>query len=212
MLPIRKTCITICIGILSLSTLAHCASAPAGYEHSKRYLIAVLRVENRSGEKSAQEFLESVRGILVNELISSGRVRLIERDRVDVVFKEQALGQTGLIETDSAMRVGQLLGAQAVLLTRISALKTEESQTQMADARATTLSVKATLDTRLVHCETGEILAASDQRHEDSARAFEAGRGDVKAGSINKKALVGEVLQTGGRALARKLIGSIPAK
>ncbi len=199
------------VALIPLALLV-CASTPTAYPHAKRYLVAVMRVENQTAEKDVEPYLESVRSILISELVAGGRLRLIERDRVDVILKEQALGKTGLVETDSAMRIGRLLGAQAVLLVRVSALKGEPNVTTAGDASYRTLTVQASLDARLVHAETGEILAASEERSAETAREFSAGKDDVRTGRIDRPALTGHVLENGARLLARKLSALVPQK
>ena len=210
--PSRNVSAPVTALLLVLASHFGCASGMKAHPYARRYLVAVMQIENHAVEKDAEPFLESVRSILITELISSGRLRLIERDRVDVIVREQVLGKTGLIETDSAMKVGRLLGAQAVLLARVNALKIEKNATTFGDARASSLTIQASLDARLIHAETGEILAASEERFTDTSREFRAGQDDIRTGNIDRKVLVGHVLENGARALARKLAALVPQR
>ena len=71
-------------------------------------------------------------------------VKVIERARITEIFKEHALSQTGLANPESEAKVGKLLGADYVLLTRINYL-----------------GLRAVCHSRLVDCATGVILSAA---------------------------------------------------
>jgi hypothetical protein len=53
---------------------------------------------------------------LMMALSATGRVELVERNRLDAVTKEQKLGATGLIDDATAASIGNIAGAQAALV------------------------------------------------------------------------------------------------
>jgi curli biogenesis system outer membrane secretion channel CsgG len=57
-----------------------------------------------------------VAGILAAELGKLNNVQIIERSRLEKVLNEQALQQSGLVDTDTALRLGKLAGADAVII------------------------------------------------------------------------------------------------
>ena len=61
-----------------------------------------------SWERSVPEFLKS-------ELSHSEKIVIVERQQLETVLQEQALSMTGLIDSTTAQKVGQLLGAEFVL-------------------------------------------------------------------------------------------------
>ena len=54
--------------------------------------------------------------ILTHHLIQDGTFRLVERNELQRILDEQKLGQTGAVESETAARVGQILGARFVAL------------------------------------------------------------------------------------------------
>src|SRR4051812_13397013 len=65
-------------------------------------------------------------------LSEAPQLTLLERARIDAVLKEQALGQGGLVDPATAARVGQLLGAQVVVIGRLAPTRTGLSATLRA--------------------------------------------------------------------------------
>ncbi|MCB1179589.1 MAG: hypothetical protein KDK36_18565, partial [Leptospiraceae bacterium] len=93
------------------------------YPHNKRYLVAVLQIENKTDNHIPKDTLDSVQLQITNGLVSYKRIRLLERDRIDAILKEQKLSQLGIIDGNEAIKVGKLLGADAVLIGEISGIK-----------------------------------------------------------------------------------------
>ncbi len=80
--------------------------------------------------------------LLKTELSILGGITVVQRSKIDAVLREQALGQTGVIGTDHAQRVGKLLGAEFVL--------TGEINRNAGRIR---------IDVHMTHAETGEVFA-----------------------------------------------------
>lgn len=59
-------------------------------------------------EKSIPEFLKS-------ELSKSDKIVIVERRQLEAVLQEQALSMTGLVDSSTAQKVGNLLGAEFVI-------------------------------------------------------------------------------------------------
>jgi hypothetical protein len=56
-------------------------------------------------------------------LSATGRVELVERNRLDAVSQEQKLGASGLIDDATAASIGNIAGAQAVLVGTLTSFK-----------------------------------------------------------------------------------------
>jgi TolB-like protein len=80
--------------------------------------------------------------MLTTSLINWGTYRVIERRQIDRVLQEQALGQSGALEPETASAVGNLLGVSAVVVGNISKPAAFEA------------------DARILSVATGEALAA----------------------------------------------------
>jgi len=53
---------------------------------------------------------------LMIALSATGRVQLVERNRLETIYQEQKLGATGLIDDETAASVGNIAGAQAAIV------------------------------------------------------------------------------------------------
>jgi TolB-like protein len=77
--------------------------------------VAIADFENNSDtfyldtwEKSIPEFLKS-------ELSRSDKITVVERRQLESVLSEQALSMTGMVDSSTAQKVGNLLGAEYVI-------------------------------------------------------------------------------------------------
>ena len=84
--------------------------------------------------------------ILSERASHNDRVKVVERVRIKAVFDELLLGDTGPVSEDTAIKIGNLLGANVLLL---------GSAISNGDHRIVTL--------RLVKVETGEIFGGSTE-------------------------------------------------
>lgn len=77
-------------------------------------VIAVLAFDNNSIGKDAKDFDgigKGVMDLLITDLASNPKVRVVDRDRVQQLLAEQNLTKSGAIDAESAVKVGKLLGA-----------------------------------------------------------------------------------------------------
>jgi TolB-like protein len=90
------------------------------------------------------QFTKNLQEKLFTDLVQKG-MQVVERDQLERVLKEQKLGYSGLINLNSAKKVGELLGAEGMVLGTISDLGNSVS-----------------INARLVDLETGNSLAAAE--------------------------------------------------
>lgn len=102
--------------------------------------LLVLPLPYADGVPSAEGALLGER--IVTALSSLDGVRLVERAQLDRVLEEQRLSASGLVNPASAVRVGQLLGAAAIL-----------------SGTVTDLGENLEVHTRITATETGEVLS-----------------------------------------------------
>lgn len=87
---------------------------------------------------------------IVDELVRSGRYRVLERSLVDRILEEQKFQNSGVVDTDQAARIGRLLSARLVI-------------TGMAYGRPD----GADLFIRLIDVESGVILKSAHRQVRD---------------------------------------------
>jgi TolB-like protein len=89
----------------------------------------------------------SAEGALIAERISTALsgmagVRLVDRTQLDTIMAEQRLSASGLVNPESAVKVGQLLGASAIV-----------------SGTVTDLGENLEIHTRVIATESGEVLS-----------------------------------------------------
>lgn len=84
----------------------------------------------------------AVSELFMEEFHKTGKFKLIERSQLDAVLKEQKLGLSGAVDTETAARIGKVLGARLLLIGSVSKM-----------GKAYQISA------RLVDAETAEIIA-----------------------------------------------------
>lgn len=109
-----------------------------------RRRIVVLPFRNLSQQPADNWLSESFSESLMMGLSQSPGLRLIERSEIQAVLKEQALMQSVLADPAQAPQLGQLMGAEYIVVGHFQRI---ESQLQA--------------QVRLVNVSTGEVASAS---------------------------------------------------
>ena len=108
--------------------------------------LAILPFENNSVTDSDRfaPLSKGLAAMIITDLNKSGtRLKLIERDKIQSLLKEIALSQSGSIDGSTAVRVGKILGAQAI-----------------AFGSFMVLGKSMRIDVRIIKVETGELIMA----------------------------------------------------
>ena len=77
--------------------------------------MAVLYFNNRSGDAALNPLQKGLTVMLISDLARLQIMPLIERAELQALVEEIGLGQSGLVEPDSAPRIGRLLGAKYIV-------------------------------------------------------------------------------------------------
>lgn len=174
-----------------------------------RPIAAVMPFEYHVDEHP--EFQKATSGIadaLAVDLLKTNKIRLVERSRVDTVLKEAVLGQSGVVDGDTAAKIGKQLGAQQVILGSIVALSVREEGRSVKIAEKTTRYVEIEAQARLVDVETGELLATGKAVNKVSSAEKHAFGG--KIGKLaTSESLVQQALAGLGEKLAKDLAKGI---
>lgn len=109
--------------------------------------LAVFSFDEVNPSQAAPGWGAALAEMLTTALINSGHYRIIERQQLEKVLEEQALGQSGALDAETAVVVGKLMSLDAIVVGSVSTL---------------TSAVEA--DARILHVETGEALAATHSR------------------------------------------------
>ncbi len=102
----------------------------------------------------------------VTELTRSGRVSIVERDRLGDVLKEYDLSEVGMADQATAVKAGKLLSAQMLLFGIVDYYEQDISVSPIPYTtrvrRTGRISIGATI--RLVSTETGRVVSAEAAR------------------------------------------------
>ncbi|HYS07616.1 MAG TPA: CsgG/HfaB family protein [Myxococcales bacterium] len=76
--------------------------------------VAIAEVTTRGN--ASPDLASDVDGALTDQLVADGRFRVVERQQLAKVMKEQALAQSGVLSDEVQVKVAQLVGARFIVL------------------------------------------------------------------------------------------------
>jgi TolB-like protein len=91
---------------------------PAIMPAQAKPVVAVLYFDNTSIGKDRADYDGVGKGIaelMVNDLLANPNVRVVERERVQAVLMEQNLVKSGSVDANTAIKLGQIIGAQYMI-------------------------------------------------------------------------------------------------
>ena len=109
--------------------------------------LAILPFENNAvtDQKMYEPLSQGLAAMLITDLKLAGTsLKLIERAQIAALLKEAALGQSGMVDSATAVQAGRILGAQSIAFGAFMVLG--------GDVR---------LDARIINVETSECLMAA---------------------------------------------------
>jgi len=127
--------------------------------------IAVTKFDNKTqGVWGNWNIGEGMAEMLTTELMKTGRFVVIERQALQDVVDEQKLGQSGLVQKETASKIGQILGAQIVIRGIVSEFEQNESGGGKGislfgvSVGSKSSNAHVAVDIRLIDTTTGQIL------------------------------------------------------
>jgi TolB-like protein len=112
---------------------------------------------------------------LTHEIVEAGKLKVVERSRIDRVMKEQQFSQSGAVDADSAARIGKLLAVDAVIIGTI---------------RVTDTGIE--FIARMIQSESGMIVSSTDERLKSVAQTTPQQKdATVKDPDIDKSSIPG---------------------
>jgi len=117
----------------------------AALERTNCDSIAVFEFNNNYS-KETENLALSIRERLFVDLIADKGICVVERARLDAVFKELKLEMSGAVDPQTAAKIGRLLGARWALYGSLNKAGDGDAQ----------------LDARVVNVESGEVLKGSE--------------------------------------------------
>ncbi len=114
--------------------------------------IAVFPLRDSNTKTERSKVGDSITEMLVTALIRTGRFRILERSQLDKILEEQSLGQSGIIDRQTAVQAGKLAGVDAIVIGSVSWLKS-----------------RIELDARIILPASGEAVGAAAAAAEEES-------------------------------------------
>ena len=160
------------------------------------------------------EFANSAGGLadsLAGALVRTGRLRLVERQRVEEVLQEVQRGMTGAVDSATAAKIGRQLGAETVVIGAVVSVAVLEESRSMIFAEKADRWVEVVVEARMVTVETGELIASGKAIGKGMSKQRQAFGGQI--GKLAEpQALFQKALQNVGDELAKTLVRSVPPR
>lgn len=115
----------------------------------------------------------SASDILTTELFKTGAFIIIERAQLDQVLKEQGLGQSGVVNPETAAQAGKILGLNAIVTGSVSQFGVSTGGSDFGVYKQKVQTAKCVVDVRVVDVTTGQLLFAESGRGEFERKAQE---------------------------------------
>ncbi|MCP3942836.1 MAG: hypothetical protein GY710_15305 [Desulfobacteraceae bacterium] len=103
---------------------------------------------------------------LVEEVVINAGIKTIDRQHLDQVIQELQLHQTALINKQSKIKLGKLLGANTLLQTSIDDIRIKNSHFKGYGTEVKTKEVTIVVSLSLVSVETGDKLFSTRRKSE----------------------------------------------
>jgi curli biogenesis system outer membrane secretion channel CsgG len=128
----------------------------------EKLTIAVLDLNNQT-EFDDPRIGRGISNMLITALVNSDRYTVVERNPevMQKLLEEQALGLSGVIDPQTAARVGRILGASGVVIGEVTEFGIRKTGAYVGFGGKKTITTRVVIDVRMVEVETGRILMAA---------------------------------------------------
>lgn len=141
----------------------HCLAGLHDYPN-----IAVLPYANKAAVSQELSLADAsmVSEFVIEQLVDSGRFSVIEREQMLAIMQEMNLSNTGMVSPMSMVQIGNLAGAQYMLVGSVTGLSTKVSGAEYQNSVAGGVggnknTVIANVTARIFEVETGRIVLAA---------------------------------------------------
>lgn len=118
--------------------------------HKADITIAILPFRNNTSTAGLDSTGITLADLISAQMAGTKGYRLVERQRIEEILNEMKLGMSGIVDPNTAVGIGKMLGANV-----------------MAFGSFSVLGKKVLLTMRLVKVETGEIVGGVNERGDD---------------------------------------------
>lgn len=198
------------------------ALSPVPFE--KRWIIAVtdftvprghINIEGRiQSPEALHDFGKSLADTFSSQAFQSQQFRVTERSALASILEEINLANSGLVDANTASKIGKVTGAELLAFGTVNNLSVQSKTTEVLGLESTTVAIMASINVRLVHTATAELMASANGTGESNSQSVTvdltrevqdnaqgSNTGDIYA-----------VLQTAIQQSIQQLIRQLPSK
>lgn len=159
------------------------AAVLAAYE---RPTVAVMDFGKHIGAASTDIVLDNTEktssDYIIEALVENGRYDVVDKDLLAEKLAEQSLNTTGIIDPDTARRIGEILGVRYIIYGNLNDVTGSSTGVDIYYAGANVHTVKAHIIARMMDVNTGDIVMAA--KGEGSSKSSIVKAGEAKVGYI----------------------------
>ncbi len=206
---------TLVLSAVAPMALAKDDEEPAGLKK----MIAVVDFEDKSDHSrwhwTGPDPGQGMSDMLVTALVQSGKFRVMEREQLQQVIKEQDFGQSGRVTAETAPALGKLLGVTAIVYGSVSEFGYMASDTGGGIAGigggVSKTTARVSIDVRMIDTTTGEIILADSANDEKSQMGLKLRTEDFSFGHEGKfdQTLVGKATREAIDDLVEKITDTL---
>lgn len=123
----------------------------------------------------------AITDLLTTELVESGQFEVFERSQINSILLEQGLGKENKVTQQSAVKIGEMLGVEMMVMGSITEYSAEDKEEMIyigpIARRQSIQIVRVSIDLRVVNTTTGQIVVAKRATGIDSTKTSGASFG-----------------------------------
>ena len=154
----KKFLITI---LLALSVIVPCSAAKI----EQGATVAVMDFGTHPGAVPIDIDIfnagQAVCEYLMNFLVATGKLTIVDRAMVEDKIKAENLNVTGIIDQETAQKLGKILGVKYIIYGNVNDVTISEVSGSIAGTNISICTVASNLILRLMDVETGDIIAVA---------------------------------------------------
>jgi curli biogenesis system outer membrane secretion channel CsgG len=137
--------------------------------------IAIIDFEDKSGSAWGEWAIGTgVSDMLATTLFKTGKFDIYERAQMEAILSEQSLQMSGAMTTESAVKVGKLLGVKYLVVGSVNQFGQKETGVSAFGIGVKSTTAHVACDVRLIEVETGKLVAAEKGEANESATGVSA--------------------------------------
>lgn len=174
----------ICIGTMLM----------AGIAHAQKTTVAIRDFDNKAGVD--YRVSDTLIDMLTTALEQSNVFNVVERERLNVVADEQALGASGAVDRSTAAQTGRIKGADYIVYGAVTECSVSKRNTRTYNVNISNSSATLAVDIRFLDSTTSEVVFT---------KTFSASRSQT---AVSGSGYV-DIRQGVGHEMAREVIDGI---